>query len=67
MTMDNMPVGHLTVIATVIVETIPEPFPSYPNWNCFITNTVEQHHYISRAEIHSHVELQVANSIIDVS
>lgn len=63
LTVDLMPVGHLSIIATVTVETSPTPFPSHPNWS-FFTGTIEQHYYIPGDDSRSRNSLQVPYSII---
>ena len=63
LTMDLMPVGHLSIIATITVETNPAPFPSHPNWS-FFTATIEQHHYVPGGDSYSRNTSQVPYSII---
>ena len=65
LTIDQMPVGHLSVIATVIVETSPEPFPSHPNWS-FFTGTIEQHHIIP-GDVRSRNGPQIIHFIININ
>jgi hypothetical protein len=65
LTLDLMSVGHLSIIAMMVVETSPEPFPTHPNW-CFFTGTVEQHHVIPE-DVHSHNEPQIVCSIININ
>ena len=63
LTMDLMPVGHLSIIATVTVETNPTPFPSHPNWS-FFTGTIEHHHYAPGGDCRSRNTSQVPYSIV---
>jgi hypothetical protein len=64
LTMDLMPLGHLSITATITVETNPAPFPSHPNW-CYFTGTIEQHHYVQPGgDSRSHNNSQVLYSII---
>lgn len=63
LTMDLMPVGHLSIIATVIVETNPTSIRSHPNWS-FFTGTVEQHHNVPGGDALSRNTLQVSHSVI---
>lgn len=63
LTMDLMPVGHLSIIATFTVETNSTPFPSHPNWSHF-AGTIEQHHCVPGGDLRSRNTSQVPYSLL---